>query len=216
MTKTASFYFDFISPYSYVASQLIEKEPRFAALPLVYRPVAFGSMLSHYGTKGPGEIPSRRKIGLQDVILLCQRYGIPLAGPPTHPFNSVYALRSVCDVADPALAGALTRRYFLAAWGEGRGLDDLAVLRECLAELGIEQDPEESASKRECRKALKTNTKDALGEGAWGVPSFVVDGHVFFGHDRLELLASYLDGDLDLDQPKLEALLARPQPGRIT
>lgn len=214
--KPVDFFFDFISPYSYLASQLIEKEPRYREISFRFRPTLFGTMLSRLGVKGPGEIPSRRRIGLQDVILLCQHHGLPLEGPPTHPFNSVYALRSVCDVEDEEKKGELMRLYFRKTWGEGESLEDLDLLRACLAEVGVDQDPDAAASKRENRAALKKNTKDALEAGCWGVPSFVVDGHVFFGHDRLDLLRSYLDGNLDLDAPKLEALLARPQPGRIT
>lgn len=214
--KPVTFYFDFISPYSYLASQRIGAEPRYREIPFEYRPVVFGSMLSSLGAKGPGEIPSRRRIGLQDVILLAGHYGFPLEGPPTHPFNSVYALRSVCDVPDEGKRGELMRRYFHATWGEGRSLEDLDVLRACLAELGIEQDPDDAASRRENRQALKQNTKQALELGAWGVPTFVVDGLLFFGHDRLDLLRAYLDGQVDPDPAKLEQLLTRPQPGRIT
>jgi len=209
----AKFYFDFLSPYSYLASQLITK--RYTQLDLEYRPVVLGTMLSKLGAQGPGEIPSRRRIGLEDLILLAQHFDIPLEGPPTHPFNSIYALRSVCAVSDHESRRKLTNSYFRATWAEGKSLEDLSVLRECLAELGIDHDPEEIATTREYRAALKQNTKDALAAGAWGVPSFVVDDLVFFGHDRLELLEAYMSGKLSKEPSKLEDLLARPQPGRI-
>ncbi len=214
--KPVRFYFDFISPYSYLASRLIATTPEYAEIPFEYRPALFGTMLSKLGSKGPGEIPSRRRIGLEDVILLAQHYGFDLEGPPTHPFNSVYALRSVYAVPDEARRGALMQRYFQATWGEGKSLEDLSVLSSILAELGIEQDPSAASSARENRAALKEGTQEALNAGAWGVPTFVVDGVVFFGHDRLPLLRAYLDGRVGRDPEKLAALLARPQPGRIT
>ena len=214
--KSVTFYFDFISPYSFLASQLIERVPAYREIPFEYRPVVFGSMLAKLGAKGPGEIPSRRRIGLQDLILLCQHYELPLEGPPTQPFNSVYAARSVCAVEDHEKRGELMRLYFRKAWSEGANLEDLDVLRACLAELGIDQDPDEASSRRECRAELKANTKQALDQDAWGVPTFVVDDLIFFGHDRLGLLRAYLDEYLHQDPEKLRELLARPQPGRLT
>ena len=213
--REVQLYFDFISPYSYLASQLVARRPEYQRLPLRYRPVVFGTMLSRLGAKGPGEIPARRRQGLQDILLLAQLYGLPLEGPPTHPFNSLYALRSVCAAPEAAQA-ALTTAYFAAAWGRGESLEDMSVLRRCLAEVGVEQDPAEAASDRAHRATLKANTAELLARGGWGVPSFFVDDLLLFGHDRLPLLTAYLEGRVALPQDRLEALLARPQPGRIT
>jgi 2-hydroxychromene-2-carboxylate isomerase len=207
------FYFDFLSPYSYLASQIIKK--KYAHWDLDYRPVVLGTMLSHRQASGPGEIPSRRKIGLEDVLLLAQYHQIPLEGPPTHPFNSIYALRSVCAVQETEKKVMLTHRYFTAAWADGESLEDFAVLKRCLADVGIDHDPEEVATTPEFRAALKHNTKQALESGAWGVPSFVCDALVFFGHDRLALLDAYLRGTINKAPQKLQTLLARPQPGRV-
>lgn len=209
------FYFDFLSPYSYLASQLLAREARYQTLALDPRPVVFGTILSRLGVKGPGEIPARRRHGLQDVLLLASAYGLPLEGPPTHPFNSIYALRSVVAFDDPALRLRLAARYFRAAWGEGQSLEDLSVLRACLAELGLEQDPEEAATTKDNRQRLKQNTEALLEAGGFGVPTFAIDGLLFFGHDRLPLLLDYLERGLDPRPEHLAALLARPQPGRL-
>lgn len=209
------FYFDFISPYSYLASQLLPRRAELAAVELQYRPVAFGSILSKLGVKGPGEIPVRRRAAVQDALLLAKLYGLPLEGPPTHPFNPIYALRSVCALDDEVKRGELTRAYFRAAWGEGRSLEDLGVLAACLAEVGVAQDPEAAATDAENRRRLKAYTAEAIALGAFGVPTFEVDGVLFFGHDRLELLAAYLDGRTSLDRAQVEVMLQRPQPGRV-
>lgn len=208
------FYFDFISPYSYLASALLEREPLEAEVEL--RPVVFGTILSKLGVKGPGEIPARRAQGLADVLLLAAQYGIPLEGPPAHPFNSLYALRSVAAVEPPALRLALMHAYFRAAWAEGKNLEDPAVLRTELERLGIAQDPEVAATSPRERASVRASTAELLGLGGWGVPAFVAEELLFFGHDRLPLLRAFLRGDVRLDRRKLDALLARPQPGRIT
>lgn len=211
----ARFYFDFISPYSYLATALLARRLDYAEVALEIRPVVFGSILGKLGTRGPGEIPARRRAGLADVLMLADFYGIPLAGPPVHPFNSIYALRSVCAVSDESLRRKLALSYFEKAWAEGRSLEDLDVLRGVLASLGIDQDPEEAASAGENRRLLKSYTEELLGLGGWGVPTFVAGGQLFFGHDRLDLLAACLRGKARLDEAKLTEMLARPQPGRI-
>lgn len=215
-SKTVRFYFDFLSPYSYLASQLLATRPEYRSIELDIRPVVFGTVLSRLDSKGQGEIKAQRRIGLEDVILLAKLHGFPLEGPPTHPFNSIYALRSVCGVADPAKRRELTRLYFLRTWGEGKSLEDMDVLKGCLREVGVEQDPMEAASARENRQALKSYTEELLELGGWGVPFLVVDDIALFGHDRLPLLRALLDGKVAPDRAKLESLLARPQPGRIT
>jgi 2-hydroxychromene-2-carboxylate isomerase len=125
-------------------------------------------------------------------------------------------MRSVCAVEDHQKRGELMRLYFKKAWSEGESLEDLDVLRACLAELEIDQDPDEASSRRECRAELKANTKLALEKDVWGVPTFMVDDLVFFGHDRLGLLRAYLDDYLSPSPGKLTELLSRPQPGRLT
>jgi 2-hydroxychromene-2-carboxylate isomerase len=214
-SRHVRFYFDFISPYSYLATKLIEQRPELSSIVFEHRPVVFGSILSRLGTTGPGEVPVKRRHGLRDVLLLARWYGVPLEGPPTHPFNSIYALRSVCAVEGEEKRGALMRRYFAAAWGEGRSLEDLSVLKACLCDVGIDQDPEDAASAPANRKALKAGTQELLDLGGFGVPAFEIDGLLFWGHDRLTLLRAYLDGQVERDEAKLEALLARPRPGRI-
>jgi len=209
------FFFDFLSPYSYLASALLARSPEYGNIALDYRPVVFGSILGKLGTKGPGEIPARRKHGLADLLMLAQHHGIPLIGPPAHPFNSIYALRSVSAVADPVKQAALVHSYFRAAWAEGKSLEDLGVLKQCLNDVGIEQDPEAAATTRESREALKKNLNELLELGGWGVPTFMVEDVMFFGHDRLPLLRAYLDQKTTLDRPLLADMLSRPQPGRI-
>lgn len=213
MAGPVLFHFDFISPYSYVASQLLQR-PEYAAIAPRYCPVVFGTILSKLGVKGQGEIPVRRRQGLQDIVLLCQHHGIELQGPPTHPFNSLYALRSICAAPD-AVKAQLTHAYFHAAWAEGRSLDNPDVLKDILQSLNIEQDPVEVASTRAARLELKQNTKNLLAAGAWGVPTFLVDEQLFFGQDRLELLKAYLQGDLELQTAHVDEMLIRPQPGRV-
>ncbi|MEM7675491.1 MAG: DsbA family protein [Myxococcota bacterium] len=213
-SRPVIFHFDFISPYSYLASQLLARSP-FDAISIDCRPVVFGSMLSKLDVKGPGEIPARRRAGLQDVLLLADRYRIPLEGPPTHPFNSIYALRSVCAVESSEQRRRLTDRYFRAGWAESKDLADPQVLRQLALEVGVDHDPEAVASDRSIRQQLKKQTQALLELGGWGVPSFVVGEVLLFGHERIDMARALAAGEVEPNTTKLQALLDRPQPGRV-
>ena len=215
MAQTVSFLFDFISPYSYLASQRIDRDPTLHTLSWVDVPVVLGTMLSRRGVQGPGEIPIRRRRQLEDVLLLCRHFGFPFEGPPTHPFNSIYALRSVVAIEDLRVRRAFVQACFEAAWARGQDLSDPTVVAACGTQVGLTIDPVALASEPALRRTLKENTAEALERGAWGVPTFLIDDLLFFGHDRLPLVASYLNGHIALDRDKLEDLLTRPQPGRI-
>ena len=216
MERTVAFHFDFISPYSYLASQLIDRHPRLGEIRVVDVPVVLGTLLARRGVMGPGEIPARRRHQLEDVMMLCQHYDLPFEGPPTHPFNSVYALRSAVSVDDLGARRAFVRACFEAAWVHGQDLGKPEVVRACGDRIGLSLDPVELASDRALRQALKDNTTRAYERGAWGVPTFMVDDLLFFGHDRLPLLVAYLEGSVVPDRERLDKLLARPQPRRIT
>jgi 2-hydroxychromene-2-carboxylate isomerase len=208
------FFFDFISPYSYLAGELLLRDEPLDRQ-LDYAPVVFGTFLARRNARGPGEDPRQREINLQDLLMRAQFLGIPFEGPPVHPFNPVMALRSVCALEDEADRRRLTHAYFQAGWRDGQPLDDPATLRRVLASLGLEQDPEETLCSSAARQKLKKNTEFALEHGATGVPTFLSGDVVFFGGDRIDLLKAYLAGTVSLDREKLAAILARPGITRV-
>ena len=206
-------FFDYISPYSYLASKHIENDDFLLSWPLLPSPISFGTILSHRSVKGAGEDMRQRELGLMDALMLSDRFGYVLKAPPRHPFNSLYALRSTFAVRDAGKRLQLALTYFRLCWQDGLSLENIAVLRQGLAEVGIEQDPEAAASDGNNRNGVKTLTRFAIDAGVKGVPSFLVDDDVvFFGQDRIELLKAYLRGSVHLDRQRLAELMARPGP----
>ncbi|MBI3894056.1 MAG: DsbA family protein, partial [Candidatus Wallbacteria bacterium] len=76
---TIHFFYDFLSPYSYLASELLMRDEELDRQ-LSYTPVVFGTMLSRRNAKGPGEDPKQREVGLQDIMMRAQFLGIPFEG----------------------------------------------------------------------------------------------------------------------------------------
>jgi 2-hydroxychromene-2-carboxylate isomerase len=210
-------FFDYVSPYSYLASKHIQNDDFLLSLPLLSSPIAFGTILSHRNLAGAGEDPRQRELGLMDVLMLSDRFGYALKAPPRHPFNPLYALRSTFAVRDPRKRLELTFTYFRLCWQDGLSLEDMAVLRQGLGEVGIEQDPEAAASDGNNRNGVKALTRFAIEVGVKGVPSFLIDDDlVFFGQDRIDLLKAYLRGDVQLDRQLLAELMSRPGADRVT
>jgi 2-hydroxychromene-2-carboxylate isomerase len=209
-------FFDYISPYSYLASRQITDDQFLRSWPVLASPVVFGTILSHRNVRGPGEDAGQRAIALMDLLMLSERHGYRFNAPPRHPFNSLYALRSTFAVEDPRERLQLALTYFRLCWQDGLSLEDLDVLRQGLREVGIAQDPEAAASDGNNRNGVKALTKFAIDAGVKGVPSFLIDGDViFFGQDRIDLLKTYLRGEVHLDRTRLAELLSRPGSDRV-
>src|SRR3954464_389675 len=115
------FYFDFVSPYSYVAWHQLPAIAARHAQAIEPVPVLFGAVLDAHGTKGPAEVPAKRRYLFKDVYRKARRAGLALTVPPTHPFNPLRALRAASlalpDDARRRLIGALYDR--VGAAGEG-------------------------------------------------------------------------------------------------
>ena len=95
MSAPIEFWFDFISPYAYLAWQRIHPVVEAHGRALIYRPVLFAGLLDHWGQLGPAEIPPKREFVFRQVLRRAAALGVPLEPPPSHPFNSLLGLRLV-------------------------------------------------------------------------------------------------------------------------
>jgi len=184
--KSAEWYFDFISPFSYLQLEVFGELP--CALEITFRPVVFAGILNHLQHKGPAEIPGKRRFTYRHVQWLAKHHGIPLKFPPAHPFNPIRALR---------LAVALGNRrevietIFRFIWREGRSTDAPADWRALTAALGAGNADQLIADLR-VKDELRANGERAIAHGVFGVPTFVVDGEVFWGFDATGMVIDYL------------------------
>lgn len=206
-------YYDFISPFAYLASQRLDTLP--AGVELRPNPVLFGVLLDHWQTRGPAEIAPMRRFTFRHIAWLAQRDGIPLRLPPCHPFNPLRLLR-----LSLALGGevALVQRLFRFVWAEGKSADDPAAWAALIAELGV-PDAEARIAAPAVKAQLRTHTEQALTRGVFGVPTFIVGDELFWGYDALPFLAAFLRDPGLLRSPALAAADAlpqgRPRPGLV-
>jgi 2-hydroxychromene-2-carboxylate isomerase len=180
MAASIDWYFDFVSPFSYISLHRLKELPA----PVAYKPVLFAGLLKHWGQKGPAEIPAKRRWTYRWCNWWAGELGIPFRFPEQHPFNPLPHLRLAlaCDCRPDAV-----KRIFDWVWMSGENATHPSRFARLCAELGVDQD-----KLVEVKDQLRLNTEQAATRGVFGVPSFVADGEVFWGADSLEFLQAFL------------------------
>ncbi|KOQ70038.1 2-hydroxychromene-2-carboxylate isomerase [Stenotrophomonas maltophilia] len=197
-------YFDFVSPYSYLHWQKVKQLPQFAQVQPV--PIAFGAVLQQLGNLGPAEIPAKRRFIYRQLLWNAQAEGVTLRFPPAHPFNPLAALRLCLAAGGGAQAVDV---LFDWIWREGNAADSAEALREPGARLGI-ADVAVATATAEVKEQLRRNTEAALAAGVFGVPTLAIGDELFWGNDAHPLMAAVLaDPDL-LKQPEWQRVEALP------
>jgi 2-hydroxychromene-2-carboxylate isomerase len=183
--RTLDWYFDFVSPFSYFCLHRFKELPQ--DISIVYRPVLLAGLLNHWGQKGPAEIPAKRRWTYRWCQWWAGELGVPFRFPAAHPFNPLQHLR-LCVAAGADFKSI--ERIFQEIWTTGANAADPARFASLMNALNVQ--PERLAS-AEVKDALKKNSEEAIAKGVFGVPSFVIDGEVFWGADAMDFLKSFLD-----------------------
>lgn len=179
------FYFDFISPYAYLAwTQLRARD-------LTPVPILFAGLLEAHGTRGPAEVPAKRRYIFRDTQRTARRLGVPFAPPPAHPFNPLLALRVASLPTTPL---SVIDALFAAVWGGGNGVTDPAEVARIAGEAAVAE-----ANTPESKARVRRQTDEAIALGVFGVPTIEVDGELFWGVDSIANLDAYLRGDGAID-----------------
>jgi 2-hydroxychromene-2-carboxylate isomerase len=211
--KRAEFFFDPISPYAWLAARSLARlEDAGVTLPIRVRfvPVLFAGLLKAHGNLGPAEVPAKRRYLFRDVMREAARRGLPFAGPPGHPFNPLAALRMCTALGDDDERHRLALALMTACWERGEDISDAAVLARLADAAGFDGKPLlERAAAPAVKQALAATTDAAIADGIFGVPTFRLDGELFWGSDRIETLLWRLEGGA-IDEERLTAFLARP------
>ena len=205
MTRSAEWYFDFISPFSYLQFKTFHRLPGSLEVRLV--PVLFAGLLNHWGQKGPAEIPAKRIEMYRYCHWIADRLGIPFRTPPSHPFNPLKALRLAIAVDANLPAVELIFDYI---WGEGNAIHTEEGLNSLASRMKIE-DLEILISSNKVKNALRHNTERAVAAGIYGVPTFAIDGELFWGFDRTDMLLEYLNNPDMMQASEMRRLTQVPK-----
>jgi len=210
--KKITFYFDPISPYAALAFEQLPEALVGLSYEVEYRPVLFAALLHALGQKGPAEIEVKRQWTFRQVAWKAHQMGVPMEIPAQHPFNPLPLLRLAWASAEAGRAPnrRTVEAIFHHVWrGEGADANDATRLAALKQDLAPVQDPASEAVK----EALRTATEQALTAGVFGVPTFEVDGKLFWGLDALPMLAACMAGDPWFDAGGTWDAAARSRPG---
>jgi 2-hydroxychromene-2-carboxylate isomerase len=200
MGESLRFLFDFVSPYSYLASTQIRGLASRHGREVEAVPVLFAGMLDATGNRGVAEIPAKRQNMYWDVVRIARGLGVRIEPPATHPFNPLTALRATGCVSDPDARWRLVDALYEAAWVDGRRVDQPEVVARVADEVG--QDGRallEQAASAEAKARLRQATDEAVLAGAFGVPTVFAAGEMFWGVDSLPYLEGVLSGEKTMD-----------------
>jgi 2-hydroxychromene-2-carboxylate isomerase len=201
--RTATWYFDSISPYAYLHLMRFGELPK--DLSIVYKPVLFAGLLNHWGQKGPAEITPKRRWTYRSCQFWADSQGIPFKFPAAHPFNSLHCQRLILACGSTADA---VRRVFEHVWTTGGDPNDETAFAELARSLGVADLAALAAP--QVKDTLRRNTEEAAAAGVFGVPSFVMNGEIFWGNDSIEFFNAWLADPSLLESAEMRRIDALP------
>jgi 2-hydroxychromene-2-carboxylate isomerase len=197
MGAPITFYFDLLSPYAHIAWCQVQPLAQAHGRLLQPTPVLLAGLLNAHGQKGPAEIPAKRVYTFKDAYRKAHAAGLPpLVPPPSHPFNPLLALRAMSTpgLSAPARAKLVTEMFW-AVWVHGTGVETEGAIEAACERAGLPGDELLAHAKSDGAKAaLKDSTERAVRAGVFGVPTFDVDGELFFGTDSVPFMDLFLRG----------------------
>ena len=198
MAESIDFYFEFASPYGYLASTQIDALAERHGREVAWHPIMLGAAFKETGARPLMQTPLKGPYLLHDVPRFARYLGVPLTLPPVMPMNSLAASRACVwlDEGDPAQARRLAKALLHAHWGEGRDLSAPEAVAEVAAGLGIDRAALLAAvADQRIKDLLKERTEAAIARGVFGSPFIFVDGEPFWGADRLPQVEAWLGKD---------------------
>lgn len=193
--KTVDFYFDYLSPYAYLASLAAPEVCSRNAARLRFRPVLFAGLLDHWGQRGPAEIAPKGIFAFLSCLRYARLRDIPIRMPKYHPYRPLTALRATLAADSDEDRPKAVRALFELGWVRGGDLGDAVEIEAALTEAGLDGAALVAQTGNEAVKALlREETDRAIGQGVFGIPTMMVDGQLFWGLDQLEYVELALQG----------------------
>lgn len=156
----------------------------------------FAGLLNAWGHKGPAEIPPKRTYTFKHVVRLAADQGMPLRPPPAHPFNPLLGLRLAALDLPPMKRRTIIDVLYARVWATGEGITDPEAVALGLSNAGLDGPALVEAAGADVTKArLKAFTDGALERGVFGVPSYEIDGELFWGQDSIPHIERFLRGE---------------------
>tara|TARA_E500000331_G_scaffold132022_1_gene129176 strand:+ start:326 stop:913 length:588 start_codon:yes stop_codon:yes gene_type:complete len=187
MIKSFDFYFDFVSPYSFLAHKEIVKIEKKNSVKIRYKPILLGGLHNLHGIKAPAFIPAKAKHMIRDCKLIAEKNNIKFKFNSYFPIRSLILMRGVLIAEEDNYKSYYIDSIFNAIWQDGLNMNDENIIQKILKNLNV--NPKtfllRSASSS-IKDSLRKKTNEAYEKGIFGAPSFVSNNKIFWGQDRIE------------------------------
>ena len=187
MIKPLEFYFDFISPYSFLAHKQIREMENKEGIKVIYKPVLLGGLHNLHGIKAPAFIPAKAKHMVRDCKLIAEKNNIRFKFNSYFPIRSLNLMRGVLVAEEDNVKKYYIDNIFNTIWQDGLNMNDAIVIQKILQNLNINPKTFSLRTTSSLIKdLLRKKTNDAYEKGVFGAPTFVVNNKIFWGQDRIE------------------------------
>ena len=197
MSNVVTFYFDFVSPYSYLAQKRLGQVLEETGAQVQYVPVFLGGLHQAQDVKSPPMVPAKAKWIVRDCHMWAQQFSITLKWPAQFPFNTLFLLR-LCvwlQQTQPEKVNEFVDQTFKAVWEQGLDCHNQADVSSYLHRLGFDgAQVMAGVSDSDVKKGLIENGELAVKKDMFGLPVFEVDNKLYFGQDRLHFVTKALAG----------------------
>ena len=189
MIKPFDFFFDFISPYSYLAHKQIRKLEKENNIKINYKPILLGGLHKLAGVTAAAFIPSKTKYMIRDCKMIAEKHNIKFKFNTNFPINSITLMRGVFFAQKEKKLSKYIDFFFDAYWKDGLNLNNDKILNSILTSLNIDFNEFHSiTSGQKIKNKLIDETNDAYNKGVFGAPSFIINNKLFWGQDRIEFV----------------------------
>ena len=189
------FYFEFSSPYGYIASQLAEDIEKRVGRPMKWRPILLGPIFKVTGQAPLTDVPLKGAYAKRDFLRTAGMYKVPYRQPSKFPIGTVAAVRAFywVDDRDPQLARKLAKALYKAFFVDDIDISGPATVLEIAKSLGVDGAGLSAALEDPAvKERAKREVEGAIAAGVFGSPFFIVDGEPFWGVDRVPMLEQWV------------------------
>jgi 2-hydroxychromene-2-carboxylate isomerase len=195
MPSPIEFWFDFSSPYGYVASQLIDDVAARHGRGVNWHPILLGPIFKAVGTAPLVTLPIKGDYSRHDFARMARYHKVPFRLPESFPIGTQVAARAFYLIADADAARGrdFAKRVYRAYFAEGRDVADPAVVLELAAASGADAAALAGPLKGEAiKERARAEVEAAMKAGVFGSPYFIVDGEPFWGVDRIPVMEEWM------------------------
>ena len=187
MNKSFDFYFDFVSPYSFLAHKEIRRLEKRNLIMVNYKPILLGGLHNLHGIKAPAFIPSKAKFMIRDCKMVAEKKKIKFKFNSYFPIKTINLMRGVFIAKEDEFESYYIENIFNSIWKDGLNMNDQNICDKVLKNTNI--NPKTfflRASSESIKNILRKKTDEAFEKGIFGAPTFIVNNKIFWGQDRLE------------------------------